>query len=300
MRQFLYLDVDIINSIIAQNEKGLVGSVTEEKGDETKSASSKSLSSEVNGEAGANILKLARAEASLNIGGEIQGESSHQTTTKEIIAKTLHDASFDIAYRAINPVVVEFGKDMASPGEYIEMKRIFDFVDLEYFEDLLSENGIIDLLKKSEREKIERKADEHTKVNMNRNQRRQGEIAIKQKINELIKKSEKQYDDIHDIIAALGKIVPYNRMLVANDGYLIPVEDKYFRINPTSMGFMYGGEMKVIGMITNIIGADTDPADRGNVFATIQFLVNEALRSLLPTNENNLYVVAPIAIFYEN
>jgi hypothetical protein len=135
---------------------------------------------------------------------------------------------------------------------------------------------------------------------MNREQRRQGNGATKQKINELKKQSDKQYDDVRDIISALGKIVPYNRMLVANDGYLIPVEDKYFRINPTSMGFMYGGEIKVIGMITNIIGADTNPMDSDNVFATIQFSVNEALRSLLPTNKNNLYVVAPIAIYYEN
>jgi hypothetical protein len=300
MRQFLYLDIDIINSIIAQNEKGLVNSVTTEKENETQGTFSKSLSIGVNGEAGANILKLAKAEASLNVGGEILGESEQRTTAKEIIAKTLHDASFDIAYDAISPVVVEFGKDTADPGDYIELKRVFDFVDLEYLEDLFSKNGIIDWLKKSEREKIEQKASEFTNANMNREQRRQGNGATKQKINELKKQSDKQYDDVRDIISALGKIVPYNRMLVANDGYLIPVEDKYFRINPTSMGFMYGGEIKVIGMITNIIGADTNPMDSDNVFATIQFSVNEALRSLLPTNKNNLYVVAPIAIYYEN
>lgn len=89
-------------------------------------------------------------------------------------------------------------------------------------------------------------------------------------------------------------------MLLSGDGYLIPVEDKCFRVNPTNMGFKFGGEIKCIGMITNVIGEDTNPNDDNNVFATLQFTVNEVVRSILPTSENNLYVVHPLAIYYES
>lgn len=300
MKQFLYLDYDIVNSIIAQNEKGLIDSITTENDEEQQKGKTKTFSTDATGEAGANIWKLAKAEASLNIGVEIQGESRHQTATKEIIAKTLHDASFDIAYNAIKPTEICFGKDTADPGGYIEMKRVFDFVDLDYLEGLFSKNGIIDLIKKSARKDIEDSADVYANDNLNREQRRKGANIVNQKVSELIKQSDKQYDDIYEMISAIGKIIPYSRMLVSGDGYLIPVEDKYFRINPTSMGFLYGGDIKVVGMITNIIGEDTNPKDKNNVFATIQFSVNEVLRGLLPTNENNLYVVSPIAIYYEN
>ena len=34
MKQFLYLDYDIVNSIIAQNEKGLIDSITTENDEE--------------------------------------------------------------------------------------------------------------------------------------------------------------------------------------------------------------------------------------------------------------------------
>lgn len=92
--------------------------------------------------------------------------------------------------------------------------------------------------------------------------------------------------------------MPYKRMLISHDGYLIPLEDDYFRIDPQSLGFKYGGEITCVGMITNIIGEDTNPNDSRNIFATLQFTVNEALRSILPTIEKNLCVVHPIAVYY--
>lgn len=77
------------------------------------------------------------------------------------------------------------------------------------------------------------------------------------------------------------------------DGYLIPLDDKYFRIDPSSLGFKYGGEITCVGMVTNIIGEDTNPEDEKNMFATLQFTVNETLRTILPTKVgNNLNIFA--------
>ena len=87
-------------------------------------------------------------------------------------------------------------------------------------------------------------------------------------------------------------------MMISYDGYLIPMDDQYFRIDPQNLGFKYGGEITCVGMITNIIGADTNPNDPKNMFATLQFTVNEALRKILPANKENLCVIHPIAVFY--
>lgn len=73
------------------------------------------------------------------------------------------------------------------------------------------------------------------------------------------------------------------------------MDDQYFRIKPNNLGFKYGGEITCVGMITNIIGSDTNPEDPKNIFATLQFTVNEALRKILPTNEKNLCVLHPIS-----
>ena len=87
-------------------------------------------------------------------------------------------------------------------------------------------------------------------------------------------------------------------MLVSNDGFLIPLDDKYFRINPSSLGFKYGGMMTCVGMVTNIIRKDTEPIDDKNVISKLQFSVNEVLRNILPTKNDNLCVIHPIAIYY--
>lgn len=98
----------------------------------------------------------------------------------------------------------------------------------------------------------------------------------------------------------MRNIIPYNRMLLSYDGYLIPLNEKYFRVDPVDLGFKYGGEITCVGMVTNIIGEDIEPDDSQNIFATLQFTINEFLRNILPTKEKNLCIIHPIAVFYGN
>ncbi len=63
MKQFLYLDTDIVNSIIAQSEKGLIQEQSEENGSDKKKGTHISGSMEGSGTAGGSFLKLAKAEA---------------------------------------------------------------------------------------------------------------------------------------------------------------------------------------------------------------------------------------------
>ena len=79
--------------------------------------------------------------------------------------------------------------------------------------------------------------------------------------------------------------MPYNRLLISKDGYLIPLDGQYFRVDPKNLGFRYGGEITCVGIITNIFGEDANPNDSQNVFATLQYAANSALKELLPTTE---------------
>lgn len=300
MKQFLYLDTDIVNSIIAQAEKGLVTSTSNEKevSDTEETTSSSTITT--TGKIGGSLLKLVKAEA--DITGELEGVENGATTyaSREIVAKTLHDAAFDIACSKIPLAIVSMGdQSHDETGSYVELTRVFDFVDFDYLEGLFATDGVIEFVKKSAAEQIEAKAEE-IKAETNREQLRKYGNNFKAEVKKLIATSNKQYDDIAKIIKVMRSMIPYSRMLISSDGYLIPLSDKYFRVDYSDIGFKYGGEITCVGMITNIIGEDCDPCDENNIFATLQHTSNEILRSLLPTKEKNICVIHPIAIYYGN
>ena len=298
MKQFLYLDTDIVASIIAQSEKGLITQMMSEQGSEEGREQQRSAAAHANAAASGGFWKFLQAEASLSADAQLGSSKSVQSSSKEIVEKTLHDAAFDVAYGYINPHKSNVGEGTDDgAGNYIELRRVFTFVDFSYFEGLFAKDGVIDLIKKIEAQKIEDEM-ETAKEGFTREQWRRVSSEIKKQLGETIKQNNKQYDDVAIIIRLINSLVPYSRMLISSDGYLIPLDDKYFRIDPSNLGFKYGGEITCVGLITNIIGQGTDPCDNKDVFATVQFSVNEILRSILPTKDKDLCVVHPIAVYY--
>lgn len=298
MKQFLYLDTDIVNSIIAQEEKGLITqkSVENETGSRKESEHTESLSGNASGSG--SFLKIVQAQAELEGDVSMTHTKGHSSSTKDVMEKILHDAGFDIAYTYIKPAKVKRGcQDYDEEGNYIEMKRTYSFVDFKYLQDLFCEKGIIEYIKKNSAEQIEASA-EHAREGHNREELRKAGVNFKQEVKKAIQTSNKQFDEIEAIIRALRSFIPYDRLLISHDGYLIPLDEKYFRVDPTNLGFRYGGEITCVGMITNIIGEDCNPNDPKDIFATIQHAANEVLRSLLPTTESNLCVIHPIAVYY--
>ena len=297
MKQFIYLDTDTVNSIIAQKDKGLVLETASEHEDTAGKESTKTGNISIDGSVSGGIWKFVQAQAELSGTGGLELNSHSQTVLKEIATKTLHDAAFDIAYEQIK-AECDTEPTNADLGSFVELTHFFDFVDLEYIENLFSDkNSFLNFMKKNQKEKIEAQAAKEISLNFNRELQRKNGNELKNRVKELIDANNKRYEDISDIVKAMRQIVPYKRMLVSSDGYLIPLEDKYFRDNPQTMGFKHGGYVTCVGYITNVIGETSTPASN-NVFAQLQFMVNQALISILPTKEKDLLVVHPIAIFY--
>ena len=160
MKQFLYLDIDIINSIITQTEKGLVQSLSNEEVSSEMESNSLNVSVNSVGTIGGSIAKLAKAEANLSGSLESIEGGSLTSTSREIISKTLHDAAFDIAYTYIAPSQIKLeSQSNDDTGDYVELTRVFDFVDLDYLEKLFEKDGIINYIKKISVEQIEKKAE---------------------------------------------------------------------------------------------------------------------------------------------
>ena len=300
MKQFIYLDNDIVNSIIAQKDNGLIQDIKLEESNTLGKIKQNSILSDIDGSIKGSIFNVVSTEAKLNLGAKIRNDNNISNTTQQIIEKTMHDATFNIAYEYINATKIEIGNnDNNNYGKYVELTRVFDFVDLEYLEGLFSKNGLIDYIKKTTSEQIKKETSIVTN-NLNRQQIRMMSNQISSETKRTIDEKNKEYDNISDIINAFKKMIPYSRMLISNDGYLIPLDERYFRVNPTSIGFMYGGGITCFGMITNIIGKNNNLEDEKNIFASLQFSINEVLRAILPTKKENICIIHPIAIYYNN
>lgn len=295
MKQFLYLDSDIVNSIIAQAEKGIITQRTIEASESKNKNRKKVFSSKANVSGTSGFWKFLEAKAQLESSREFEDVVSNGNTSKDVIEKVLHDAAFDEACKYI---VIHDSKDrnqdFDKEGNYLRLWRKFTFVDLDYLENIFQIGEDSSLMKEFSKGQIEKKASEIT----NRKQRRDNKDKFNQLLDETIEKSAGQIDTFISMIRLLKRLIPYNRLLLSRDGYIIPVDDKYFRIDSKYMGFKYGGSITCIGMVTNLIGENFDSEDKDNVFEKIQFSAHEALRGLLPTKEKNLCVIHPIAIYY--
>lgn len=298
MKQFLYLDTDIVNSIIAQAEKGLVVQHSSQSSLEEMKNEGKDESVSGKADFGGGFMKMVQTQAELKIDNSFSRAESNTLFSNDVFEKILHDAAFDIAYEYINIKNTDHNcQDSYSMGDYLELKRVYSFIDLKYFEKLFSKEGIKEYVKKLAAEKIE--AETKEKVDeYNREVQRKAEKSIKKEVQQAISISNKYYDDIETTIKMFRTVVPYDRLLVSSDGYIIPLDEKYFRVDPTNLGFRYGGAITCVGMVTNIISAESIQNKSDNIFVTLQYTVNNVLRAILPSTDTNLCVIHPIAVYY--
>lgn len=298
MKQFIYLDHDVVNSIIAQAEHGIVLSILNEDSSSNSTASEENTQASSNAKVSGSILSLFKAEVGFGISRNRDERRTFGSASKDVVTKSLHDAAFDIAMSHIKPKIIMNDDSECDYGTFIEIDRTFDYIDLEYIEMLFSKEGLISYMKKLDKKKIEENVSESTS-SLNREQFRKNRNKIQKAIKDCVVATNAQYDEICDIIKVFRKLVPYSRMLLSHDGFLMPLDDNYFRIDPCNLGFKYGGQMKCVGYITNLIGEDSNPNDETNIFASLQYSVNECLRGMLPTDQKNIYVVHPIALYYD-
>ena len=94
----------------------------------------------------------------------------------------------------------------------------------------------------------------------------------------------------------LASIIPYPQIMCISN-YVVVLNDEYLRDDLKTASFKYGGKIKVVGYITNKVTAQGDSAI--SVFAGIGNSIN-ALLKIFFENADEMYIVHPIAIYYDN
>ncbi len=296
MRRFIYLDTDVLNSYLAQMDDGLLE--THEIESQIGDSSTKQSQHTFDMAAGVDAKVLGKG-----IEGKIEyifekiksGEQSE--IYKDVQTKKLHDNAFERFMKHVddNGLWADANRKV---GAFIKFTGELSFVGLSYLSDQFGTDGLIEFMKRSQIEEIEKKAQETIDA-IPRDQRRSKESEIKRLIQDAKKKSNENWDNVFSIIKMLKTLIPYKSIIASGD-YLIATTERFFRDNPDIVAFKYGGKLSVSGYITNVVYGEEAPVEETAIspLATIQPQINKVMTQML-NYEKTIYIVHPIAIYYE-
>lgn len=294
MRRFIYLDTDTLNSYIAQIYDGLVQvHETETQSSVTKDTHNKA---DIKGQGGLEIGLLGKGLKG-DIG--INYEHNKGNTESEIIGdlqkKILHDNAFDQLITYLKDKQLFAGNEV---GDFIQIEDTFYIMDWAYYKKLFDNEKFLSFVIDNEIKEKKEELDRYCEIEISNSNNDSKEI--KKKYNKEKYETEniikQNYRDIKEIIEIMESVIPYSRTLCISNNLVI-LNEEYMRDEIEMTAFKYGGKIKVVGYITNIIG-DESIAEGLPDFAQIGYMMNEVMLSLF-NNKRSLNIVHPIAIYYE-
>ena len=290
MRRFIYYDKDGIESYLAQITSGISFSSSTETTNSNEIEHQESKEKNIHSDIGA---KLA------GIGAEIQEDISkgetNKTSTNQLVKsleeKVLSDYAFDKVFDFFSKNKMLKTSDFKI-GDVVNLEENVTFFDFDYFEKLFSENGISSF-------SIKQSKDELKKIRDSLSGPQKQNIEVKNKIKEMenmIKQQESERKSTLEILTIAKVTLPYVRFVMTKE-CLIVLNDDCFRDNPNNIAFKYGGNIQIVGYVTNIIDGESRTENQINAFSEMYKMVNQVMMSLY-NGTKHVYVIHPLAMYY--
>ena len=293
MRRFIYLDTDTLNSYLAQIFDGLIQNQQTEKSVGNK----KEKQNQYKGGMSAQIaLKL------FGKGVDTKAETAYEhlrtvandEILKDVQTKIMHDNAFNefVSYLQNNNLIK--GSEI---GNFISVEDEFYIFDIAFYQKLFEENGFVSCLKDIQKDTIQNKTTQQVQE-MTREQRRDKSLPkkVQETIESATEKNENEFDSAEKLINMLASIIPYPQIMCISN-YVVVLNEDYLRDDLKTASFKYGGKIKVVGYITNKVTSQGNSAI--SAFAGIGNSIN-ALLKIFFENADEMYIVHPIAIYYDN
>lgn len=293
MKRFLYYNQDSINSLLAQIEKGLLLKENNTSEQSNSLSDTNEIHADVSGDLSAKLFGIGAA-----LKGNIHAEDSDTTVATTLIRniqeKALHDYAFEKIY---NYVIKENLVKNNNPeiGDIVLITETPTFLDFNYFQSLFSENGAVKFSNEQSKKTLDT---EINKLKSNVPKGTQIPPLIKKQIDDIkatVNNAEPERKEVLKTIEVFRNTLPYNRFVMTSD-MLIPLDDENFRDNPNTIAFKYGGEISIMGYVTNVVSNEEKQTPNNN-FAPLYDTLNKIMLNIF-NNKDKIYVVHPIALFY--
>ena len=213
---------------------------------------------------------------------------------KDVQKKIMHDNAFDQLEMYLKEKNLLEGNDI---GKFISIEDEFYIFDISFYQRLFEENGFVSLLEDIQRDTIQKEAEnkvaeENREMQRNKNFRNR----VQEIVKDTTEKNEKEFQSAKKLINMLANIIPYPQILCIGN-YAVVLNEKYLRDDLETAAFKYGGKIRVVGYITNKITAQANTPI--SVFSGIGNSIN-ALIKIFFENVDEMYLIHPVAIYYDN
>ena len=297
LKEIIYLDTKLVNSIIAQNDQGLVLKRAFDKGETNSNSEETTQATSLNTSGGVTVganFNVNRGESNTDKQSLVYSE-----TNKELIEVATHDYALDILLEILKDEIVN---DCADDGQFIQQndrvtfydfKKLYESMDTEKLKLLMP-----DIFKPIE--KIEKELSKISKSN---------KIKFEDKITELQKQLDNSLPEIFKKLNTFSDYMVglYDGAILAKINNTLSIcEPENIRLKPSLLSIMNLSNRKatILGIVvakesgnSSIDNLQTDSANE--VISNVANSFMEIVITSFNIASKGDYYVRPIAIYFE-
>lgn len=297
MKEIIYLDSKLVNSIIAQNDQGLVLKRAFDKGETNSNSEETTQATSLNTSGGVTVganFNVNRGESNTDKQSLVYSE-----TNKELIEVATHDYALDILLEILKDEIVN---DCADDGQFIQQndrvtfydfKKLYESMDTEKLKLLMP-----DIFQPIE--KIEKELSKVSKSNKIKFEDKKTEL--QKQLDNSLPKIFKKLNTFSDYMVGL-----YDGAILAKINNTLSIcEPENIRLKPSLLSIMNLSNRKatILGIVvakesgnSSIDNLKTDSANE--VISNVANSFMEIITTSFDIASKGDYYVRPIAIYFE-
>lgn len=309
MKDYIYLDNEILNSSLAQYEKGLVNNISQGKNTELNDSleNTKTLSKGVDGILGIGA-KIVHDTVETNGQELTKGQS-------ETIDYVLNDYAVDLLLQKVKDFSIF--KDTvinAFEGDYINQSSKFKIYDFDLISKISASDNLNFLVKELSQEEKKAIKDLRAQLKLIRSQKKgkltKGEKEEIHNLEKQIKSLEdtsqslKEFDTVHKGASFAAKIFG-NSILIKSENALSICKREYFRLNQAQLSFLTESSrnITIFGVVTAIKEKTHSNGEFNELDSDELNKIPNMFHDIFLSNFDMLHdddrIIKPIAIFFE-
>lgn len=302
MREYLYIDDVEINSLLAQQNKGVTTSKTITESNSNTLSHSSTTGGKASGGGEGKIPFLAKAEGNLAVHYDSTKGGSIESTDQTAVNTVLNDYIVTLLEENLQSKIKRESDDITI-GDVVNITESPKLYDFETIFNSINHGLLQKIMKISEEDDInEIKRKYKEVIAQNPSLKKQ----LKQKQNQKITKIQTENKDSLDgldqinLLGEVGKKLFPNTIILAGDDCIAYTKIENFRMNSTQLNSITNSprKMHILGIVENMLTENPLKSGTDDISQIGSSIANILLFSF-SIAKVGMFVIKPLAMYYE-